>query len=103
MTDADWQAGFVRCLGVGLIGDQLDEMDSRGERVAGDTFLLLFNAHHDPLDFRVMGRAGNLAWDVVVDTSRDPDIPEPLPLQATYPFRLVPWPILQFNLRRTLS
>jgi glycogen operon protein len=101
MTDADWQAGFVRCLGVGLIGDQLDEMDSRGERVAGDTFLLLFNAHHDPLDFRVIGRAGNLAWDVVVDTSRDLDLPEQLPLQAIYPLQARSLAVLQFNLRRT--
>ncbi len=101
MTDADWQAGYVRCLGVGLIGDQLDEMDSRGERVVGDTFLLLFNAHHDPLDFHLMGRAGNLAWDVVVDTSHGPDVAEQLPLRATYPLPARSLAVLQFNLRRT--
>ncbi len=53
MPDTSWDAGFVRCLGVRLDGNLLDEIDERGERITGDTLLLLFNAHHDSISFTI--------------------------------------------------
>ena len=103
MADADWQAGFVRCLGVGLVGDQLDETDSRGEPVGGDTFLLLFNAHHEPISFQLLGRAGNLVWDVVLDTSRSRWTQEPLTATATYRLEARSMAVLQLDAERTLQ
>ncbi len=52
MQDKDWNAGFVRCLGVVLNG-QIDEMNEQGERIMDNNFLLLLNAHHDDIDFRL--------------------------------------------------
>ena len=45
MSDEDWNAGFVKCLGVRLAGDLIDDVDERGEPIVGDTLLLLLNAH----------------------------------------------------------
>jgi isoamylase len=50
MDDEAWRAGFVRCLGVGLVGET-GEHDEQGRPVVGDTLIVLLNAHHDPLPF----------------------------------------------------
>src|SRR5262249_35335738 len=51
MTDADWNAGFVKCLGVRLAGDLIGDVDERGEPITGETLLLLLNAHHEAVPF----------------------------------------------------
>lgn len=69
MTEEDWGAGYVRCLGLGYVGTQIEETDRRGERIEGESFLLLLNAHHEQIPFHVGGRAAARAWEVVFDTS----------------------------------
>ena len=44
MNDESWNAPDVRCLGVRLNGDAIDEADERGERIVGDTLLVMLNA-----------------------------------------------------------
>lgn len=51
MTEEDWQKGFVKCLGLRLAGDAIEETDMNGQRIVDDTFLMLLNAHHEPLSF----------------------------------------------------
>ena len=51
MTEEEWTNGFTRCLGLRLAGDAIEEVDRAGEPIRDDTFLLLLNAHHEPLDF----------------------------------------------------
>jgi len=103
MSDADWQAGFVKCLGMGLVGDQLDEMDERGEPIRGDTFLILFNAHYEPMQFQLSNRGANLAWDVIVDTARGGFRHEALNLNPTYGLLARSLAVLQMNPRRTVQ
>jgi isoamylase len=69
MADSDWNAGNARCLGMGLKGDQIDEEDEHGRRIIGDSFLILFNADHQAVSFRLGGRARGLNWELLVDTS----------------------------------
>ena len=51
MSDDDWDAGFARSVGLFLNGDAIADRDRRGQRVTDDSFLLLFNAHHDLIDW----------------------------------------------------
>jgi glycogen operon protein len=74
MSDADWNAGHARCLGMGLPGDQITEIGERGERIAGDTFAILFNAHHEPIPFRLGARRRDVRWTCAFDTAV-PDAP----------------------------
>jgi glycogen operon protein len=67
MDDDDWNNGFARSLGMLLNGDRLPEVDSRGEQVADDSFLLLLNAHDEPVEFTV-SEAGPAGWQVELDT-----------------------------------
>ncbi|HEU4521236.1 MAG TPA: glycogen debranching protein GlgX, partial [Thermoanaerobaculia bacterium] len=43
MTDADWQSGFARSVGVFLNGRAIPTPDGRGEPIVDDSFYLLFN------------------------------------------------------------
>jgi len=68
MTEEEWDQHFARCLGVYLAGEALTETDRRGRPVVDANFLILFNAHHEPIPFTLpdLGRA---AWRGVLDTA----------------------------------
>ena len=69
MADSDWDAGYARCLAMGMMGGQIDETDEHGRRIVGDSFLILFNANHENVSFHLGGRARGLDWELIVDTS----------------------------------
>jgi glycogen operon protein len=69
MSDEDWQAGFVKSLTLFLNGEGLRDLDEKGERLRDSSFLLLFNAHHEPLPFTLPPASFGDGWRVVVDTS----------------------------------
>jgi glycogen operon protein len=73
MADESWNAGFVRSLGVMLAGDQIDELDNRGRRIAGDTILMLLSAHHEPIPFTLPVH-GSGCWVRVFDTAAPGDV-----------------------------
>jgi glycogen operon protein len=68
MKAADWQNGFAKCIGVLFSGTTSDVRDPQGEPVRDDTFLLLFNAHYEPLTFIVPGRE-EIRWETVINTT----------------------------------
>jgi isoamylase len=68
MSEEDWEAGFAKSLGVFLNGDAIPSVDPRGEPVVDDSFLVLFNAHHEPIDFAVPTAYGR-SWSIVLDTA----------------------------------
>jgi glycogen operon protein len=70
MTEQEWEQEFARCLGVYLGGDALGEVDARGRPVTDDNFLMLFNAHHEPIPF-ALPSFGDRAWLVTIDTARE--------------------------------
>jgi glycogen operon protein len=68
MTARDWRASFAKSLTVFLNGNAISEPDRRGGRITDDSFLLLFNADAQPLEFAVPVNHGQ-EWQVIVDTS----------------------------------
>jgi glycogen operon protein len=68
MSDDAWSRDFVRCLGVALAGDAMDDVDERGERVVGDTLLILLNAHYENIDFRLPRLSVGRFWELLIDT-----------------------------------
>ena len=73
MSDADWQAGFAKSLGVFLNGDAIPTPNERGERVVDDSFYIMFNAHHESLDFKLPPKALGARWTQVLDTFESAD------------------------------
>jgi glycogen operon protein len=70
MTQEDWNGGFAKALGVFLNGEGIQSPDARGERVVDESFYVLFNAHHEPLQFTLPKRDWGDEWVVVLDTAR---------------------------------
>jgi isoamylase len=70
MSEDDWGTGYVKSLAVFLNGKGLSEHDVQGEPIEDDSFLVLFNAHHESLDFRLPQDLGGL-WVKVLDTSEN--------------------------------
>ena len=68
MSEEDWSVGFAKSLTVFLNGQAIPTPNSRGERVVDDTFLVLFNAHHEPLPFTIPGDTFGKSWRVVLNT-----------------------------------
>jgi glycogen operon protein len=67
MTQEEWHAGWIRCFGLWLNGRTLDEVNAVGEPVRDETFLLLFNSHHEPVRFTLPQRRG-MTWELCLDT-----------------------------------
>ncbi len=77
MTDQEWAHDFARSLGVYLSGEALGEVDARGRAIHDDDFILLFNAHHERIEFKLPALCANCIWQVELDThyhaGLDPD------------------------------
>jgi len=69
MTEEQWQTGSAKSLGVFLNGEAIPSLGPRGERILDDSFLLLFNAHHEPIEFRVPNGGLAPSWTLVLDTA----------------------------------
>jgi isoamylase len=68
MTDAAWNAPFVRSLGVLMVGDAIGDIDERGRLVSGDTLLILLNAHFESVPFVLPAAGDGHRWVRVLDT-----------------------------------
>jgi len=68
MTDENWRDPRTRCLGLRLAGDAIEEVDTTGNPVVDDTFLLLLNAHHESLPFVLPAHRPGVRWELVLDT-----------------------------------
>ncbi|WP_030451046.1 glycogen debranching protein GlgX [Herbidospora cretacea] len=68
MTDQDWNNGYAKALAVFLNGEAITEPDSRGRRIVDDSFLLLFNAHYEAIEFTIPDDYGEM-WETELDTA----------------------------------
>jgi isoamylase len=84
MSDEDWNAGFAKCLGVRLAGDVITETNERGEPLQGDTLLLLLNAHHEKIPFKLPGGRPEHHWLKLFDTHESDCDPEEIAPEAVY-------------------
>jgi glycogen operon protein len=66
MSHEDWASGFAKSVALYLDGEAISERDARGEPIVDDSFLLVFNAHHEPLEVRLPAVAER--WIRVLDT-----------------------------------
>jgi isoamylase len=75
LTQQDWHTAYARSVALLLNGEAIPETGPDGEPVTDDTFLLLFNAHWDPLEFTLPAPPGNATWSIVLDTEH-PEAPQ---------------------------
>ena len=88
MTQEEWHAGWVRCIGLVLNGKTLDEVNAIGEPVGDDTFLILFNPHHEPVRFTLPQLRPSMAWELCLDT-RYQEVTKPRSLRSRRSYQLI--------------
>ena len=70
MKDANWRNRSLLSIGMLLNGDMIPDRSERGEPIHGDTLLLLFHAHYEPVAWRLPAAELGRSWEVVLDTSQ---------------------------------
>ena len=71
MTKNDWESG-ERTVGMFLNGEEIAAPDEKGQRILDESFLLLFNAHHEDVTFTLPNRRFGEHWSLVLSTT-DPE------------------------------
>jgi isoamylase len=69
MADNTWSSPGVRCLGVRLNGDAINETDERGERIVGATLVILLNAGGEAIPFLLPATTAAERWETLLDTA----------------------------------
>jgi glycogen operon protein len=70
MSDDDWRVSFAKTLGVFLNGEALPWFDPRGHPVRSGSFFMIFNAHHETIDFTLPSDQWAEQWAYALDTAR---------------------------------
>ena len=68
MTEEHWHAGFSKTFGLMLDGSKLEWLSPEGKVVMDDSFLLLFNAHHERIEFQ-LPKSARGDWEFVLTTA----------------------------------
>ena len=73
MTQRDWTSPETKTLGVFLNGREIRERTLHGEPLFDDSFLLVFNAHFEPVVFTLPTRRFGSRWQVELATGDAPE------------------------------
>ena len=71
----DWQNTHAFSMMIYLNGSDIPEVDWYGNRMVDNDFILIFNAHYEPIMFTLPDERYGRKWQLVVDT-HNPDEPE---------------------------
>lgn len=71
MTEEHWTTDFAKSLGVFLNGRGLHSVGLKGEHIIDDSFYVIFNAHHESLEYILPEVKYGKEWVVLLDTSED--------------------------------
>jgi len=88
MGEEDWNSDIVRCLGMMLNGQTMNERDQQGQNVYDDIVLLLLNAYHEPIPFVIPATEYHRSWRVLLDTTMPDDGIEPVTMPSGHRYHL---------------
>ncbi len=69
MTQENWTHDFAKSLAVYLNGHGIRSVGPRGEQIIDNSFYVIFNAHHEPLNYKLPKKKYGEKWKKVLDTS----------------------------------
>ncbi len=71
MKDEHWAHEYARSLAVFLNGDGIRSPGRKGEKIKDDSFYIMFNASHIPIDYTLPPEQYGTTWKRVLDTAND--------------------------------
>lgn len=75
MTDDDWDFYFGKSLMAYLNGDAITEPDARGQAIKDDSFVMMFNAHSEEIEFTLPPKFFGNKWQLIIDTTEPTGYP----------------------------
>jgi isoamylase len=70
MSEEHWNESFAKSLGIFLHGKGIHAVGPRGEQIIDDTFYVIFNGHHESLEFKLPPAKYGKQWLVTLDTAK---------------------------------
>ncbi len=68
IDDDEWHDNAIKAISIFINGAEIPNVDSRGQRIFDDSFLLFFNPSAEPLPFAVPTSIENQQWQILIDT-----------------------------------
>ncbi|MCP5126586.1 MAG: glycogen debranching protein GlgX [Gammaproteobacteria bacterium] len=96
MSDYHWQEPKARCLGMLLAGDAGEYFTPDGYPETDDNLLVILNASHTVIPFRMPTVRGAVQWRCLIDTSRPQLTPSEFLLDKNDDFQMEPWTVMVF-------
>jgi glycogen operon protein len=75
MARRDWANGELRSIGLFLNGDEISSRTRQGDHITDESFLVLFNSHHEPVTFGLPPRRFGARWKLELSTA-EPHVEE---------------------------
>lgn len=97
MSDDDWKRSYAKSLAVFLNGEAIQTPDARGGRVVDDSFLVLFNAHSEPVSFTMPDALRSSTWEFVLYSATG--LSEDLPAEAPETGDVAGWSVVVLKKR----
>jgi glycogen operon protein len=70
MGEEHWGEWFAKSLAVFINGETIPNPNTRGEPIADHSFYLIFNAHHEVLEFTLPAARWGEHWVMLLDTAQ---------------------------------
>ncbi len=70
MAEEHWGEDYAKTVAVFLNGSGIRTPDEKGRRITDNSFILMFNAHHEPVTFTIPKTGERLRWLRVIDTTQ---------------------------------
>jgi glycogen operon protein len=84
MSQEEWDTSFIRCMGMLLNGELMNEMDECGNELQKDILLILVNSYWEPISFTLPHEDLNVHWEVLLDTDWEAYPENPSRIQNVY-------------------
>jgi glycogen operon protein len=68
MTDAQWHEPELRTIAMQLAGNAINDVDDRGHPIVDNTMLIVLNAFHEEVKFRLPSLPAGEVWRLLIDT-----------------------------------
>ncbi len=71
MNEENWKQDFAKCLGVYMDGHGIHLKNYDGKPIVDDSFYVIFNAHNEPVEYKLPTKRYGDHWIKILDTSKN--------------------------------
>jgi isoamylase len=69
MNEENWRQDFAKCLGIYMDGHGIHSKNYDGKPIVDDSFYVIFNAHSEPVEYKLPTRRYGDRWIKILDTN----------------------------------